>query len=433
MKITSFEVEGVKRIKAVALEPTPKGLTVIGGRNRQGKTSVLDAILWTLGGNKYRPSDPECSEAVGTPRTRITLDNGIVVERKGKNSTLTVTDPQGRRAGQELLDGLISQIALNLPAFMNATPKQKAETLLKVIGVGDQLQRFEEEEKRLYDERRSIGMDATRKKKHAEDLPFEEDAPAQEVSASELIQRQQAILARNGENQRKREQAERLEQAARRQTEEVARLRAQLDEAVNELQRLNDDLATARKSADDLRDESTAEIEADLQRIDEINRKVRINAQKAQAQREASSLQSEYDALTEQIEEVRENRLSLLSGAKLPLDGLSIEGGELTYNGRKWDGMATSEQLRVAVAIGRAIRPSCEFVLLDKTEHMDIDTLKEFGAWVESEGLQVIATRVSTGDECSIIIEDGVIVGGNQDPAASQTATTSQQSGGVDF
>ena len=38
---------------------------------------------------------------------------------------------------------------------------------------------------------------------------------------------------------------------------------------------------------------------------------------------------------------------------------------------------------------------------------MDTDTLQEFGAWLEQEDLQAIATRVSTGDECSIIIEDG--------------------------
>lgn len=31
--------------------------------------------------------------------------------------------------------------------------------------------------------------------------------------------------------------------------------------------------------------------------------------------------------------------------------------------------------------------------------------------WLEAEGLQAIATRVSTGDECSIIIEDGYVVG----------------------
>ena len=39
---------------------------------------------------------------------------------------------------------------------------------------------------------------------------------------------------------------------------------------------------------------------------------------------------------------------------------------------------------------------------------MDLDTLRDFGAWLESEGLQAIATRVSTGEECQIIIEDGM-------------------------
>ena len=39
-----------------------------------------------------------------------------------------------------------------------------------------------------------------------------------------------------------------------------------------------------------------------------------------------------------------------------------------------------------------------------------IDTLAEFGEWAESENLQILATRVSTGDECSIIIEDGRVV-----------------------
>ena len=38
---------------------------------------------------------------------------------------------------------------------------------------------------------------------------------------------------------------------------------------------------------------------------------------------------------------------------------------------------------------------------------MDQITLDQFGKWLEDEGLQAIATRVSTGDECSIIIEDG--------------------------
>lgn len=44
MKINRLEIENVKRIKAVKLEPAQNGLTIIGGDNQQGKTSVLDSI-----------------------------------------------------------------------------------------------------------------------------------------------------------------------------------------------------------------------------------------------------------------------------------------------------------------------------------------------------------------------------------------------------
>lgn len=44
IKINQLEIENVKRIKAVKIEPSASGLTIIGGDNNQGKTSVLDAI-----------------------------------------------------------------------------------------------------------------------------------------------------------------------------------------------------------------------------------------------------------------------------------------------------------------------------------------------------------------------------------------------------
>lgn len=84
---------------------------------------------------------------------------------------------------------------------------------------------------------------------------------------------------------------------------------------------------------------------------------------------------------------------------------------QLVYKGQKWDNMSGAERLKVSTAIVRKLNPQCGFVLLDKLEQMDRKTLQEFGEWLEAEGLQAIATRVSTGDECSIIIEDGYVVG----------------------
>ncbi|MBP5268293.1 MAG: AAA family ATPase, partial [Ruminococcus sp.] len=139
VKINTLEFENVKRIKAVQLAPAKNGLTVIGGDNAQGKTSVLDAIAWALGGNKYKPSSPMREGSVVEPHLKVTLDNGIVVERSGKNSSLKVIDPNGNKGGQALLDSFIESFALDLPKFMNQTTKEKADTLLNIIGVGDKL------------------------------------------------------------------------------------------------------------------------------------------------------------------------------------------------------------------------------------------------------------------------------------------------------
>ena len=67
IKINSFEIENVKRVKAVAYEPTESGLTIIGGRNGQGKTSVLDSIAWALGGGRFEPSSPRREGSVIPP------------------------------------------------------------------------------------------------------------------------------------------------------------------------------------------------------------------------------------------------------------------------------------------------------------------------------------------------------------------------------
>lgn len=211
VKITAFEAENVKRIKAVQIVPQQNGLTVIGGDNNQGKTSVLDAIAWALGGNRYRPETAQRDGAMTPPHLRLRLSNGLIVERKGKNSDLTVTDPAGQRGGQQLLDAFVEQLALDLPRFLQAGDKEKADTLLKIIGVGDKLIAADRQIKTLYDRRTTIGQIADQKKKFADEMQSYPEAPAEPVSATELIFRQQEVLARNGENQRKRDSAYKLQ------------------------------------------------------------------------------------------------------------------------------------------------------------------------------------------------------------------------------
>jgi len=440
VKINKLEIENVKRVKAVKVEPTQNGLTVIGGPNSQGKTSILDSIAWALGGDRYKPSKAHREGSVTPPNIHIVMSNGLIVERKGKNSTLKVIDPNGEKAGQQLLNGFVEELAIDLPKFIDSSNKEKANTLLQIIGVGPQLMQLEREENDIYNQRRTIGQIADQKEKFAKEQPFYPDAPKELVSASELIQQQQEILARNGENQRKREQVSQIEYQLQQGENNIARVNQQIQDLQGQLQTLlglqeatQKDLETARKSAKNLNDESTAELERNLLDIETINAKVRTNLDKDKAEEDANVQRQEYQKLTSKLEDVRKKKTDLLNNADLPLPELSVEDGDLIYKGQKWDNMSGAEQLRVSTAIVRKLKPDCGFILIDKLEQMDLTTLEEFGKWLEQEGLQAIATRVSTGDECSIIIEDGYVSGDEVAPVKDIIPTAPKSWEGAAF
>ena len=418
MKINRLEIENVKRVRAVRMEPTESGLTVIGGNNNQGKTSVLDSIAWALGGNSFKPSEAARHDSAAPPYIKVVMSNGLVVERKGKNSELKVTDPSGQKAGQQLLDSFVEKLALDLPKFMEASDKEKAEILLAVIGVGGMLAELEKKEKDLYQERLVTGRIADQKKKFADEQTYYSDAPKDLISPSELIRQQQEILTRNGEKARIRADAVGAEEREKMALEKLSLAQAALNDAQ---ERLNKAMEAYNKAAEEKEiafglaedageDEPTDELEASIRNIDEINRKVRANLDKDKAEEDAKTYTDKYGELSVQIEQVRKEKTALLDNAPLPLPGLSVSEGKLIYKGQQWDNMSGSDRLKVSAAIVRKLRPECQFVLMDKLEQMDMETLKEFDEWLKAEGLQVIATRVSTGGECSIIIEDGYAV-----------------------
>lgn len=400
IKINKLEIENVKRVKAVTLEPTQNGLTVIGGRNGQGKTSILDSIAWALGGNKYKPSKAQREGSVLPPNLHLTLSNGLEIRRDGKNSDLKVIDPSGNKAGQQLLNGFVEEFSINLPKFMEASGADKAKTLLQIIGVGEQLATMEQQEAEKYNQRKTIGQIADQKKKFAAEMTYYSDAPKDLVSVSELITQQQSILATNGENGRLRAQRDGLVTIK-------DNLDAEIDKLIAERADIEAKLVIAEKSALDLIDESTEQLEQNIAQVEQINLKVRANLDKDKASEDAKAYEDQYLGLTAEIKSIREEKTKLLDNADLPLPGLSVAEGELIYNGQKWDNMSGAEQLKVSTAIVRKLNPECGFILIDKLEQMDLDTMNEFGKWLEQEGLQAIATRVSTGDECSIIITDG--------------------------
>lgn len=409
VKITALNVENVKRVRAVHLTPAESGLTVIGGRNGAGKTSVLDAIAWTLGGAKFAPSDAGRDGAATPPATRIELSNGLIVERKGRNAALKVTDPSGQKAGQALLDSFVSAFALDIPAFLQASPKEKAEVLLQAIGVGDELAKYAAHDADLRQERLVTGRALREAEGHANALPSYPEVGEDAPRMTDLTAEYEAAVTDATRYQKAVDDLQSLRAEIARKRETIQELKAKIEELEEAVSDHEMELAERESWIEGITPPDVNAIRARMSDAEATAEKAAANRAKREALAKAEELRKRHAQLEADIDGIRSARARLLEDATLPLPGVSVDGGELTYQGKRWDCMSGAEQLRVATAISSQINPECGFVLIDKLEQMDPDTLQEFGAWAESLGLQIIATRVGTGDGCSIVIEDGEV------------------------
>ena len=440
--ITALEAEGFKRLKAVTLKPTAKGLTVIGGKNGAGKTSVLDAIVFALGGDKYRPSEPQNRESTNPPVIKIVMSNGLIVERKGKNSSLKITDPNGLKGGQGVLDKFVEKLALDLPKFMQSTSKEKAQTLLKIIGAGDKLAELDAKEKTAFDDRRDADKEAVTAEKQLEGMEYFDDAPDDLILVTELLakieeaeairrqeeslerQCQDKIRLRSGAETRLQDLQTEIENTSDLYEQEVEDLKARHDlriedlgeEKVRSSKNVNTWEAERVELAKQIKAINVPDVEplkSKAAGAEEVNARVRANVAYAEKKTEAKYRRKQHAELESDIAKVRSDREKLLAASSMPIAGLTVVDGELVYKDMKWDGMSASEQLMVATSIVKELNPECGFVLVDKLEQMDVDTMNKFGEWAKEKGLQIIATRVSVGDECCVVIEDGSIAGEN--------------------
>lgn len=408
--ITSLDVEGFKRIKAVRVEPTPEGITIIGGKNRQGKTSVLDAMIWGLGGDKYRPTDAQNTDSDKPPEIEIKLSNGLIVERKGKNGSLTVRSEDGLTGGQTLLNRFIEQLALDLPKFMGSTAKEKANILLQIIGAGERLAELDDKEKMIFDNRRDAGRDSDEAGAALKSMVSHPGVEGELIVLSDLLEDIEAAESERRELEGKRNDIANLDDDMASHQDYLITLQASIDTAEAALQDCDNRKKTLRKEIEATTLTDVEKLREQLSNAEEKNQQLRDNKAFQAAQQDVLDKSTVHAKLLLDLKSVRATRSELLKNADMPLDGLSVADGELIYNGAHWDGMSKAEQMMVATSIVRKINPKCGFVLLDNLESMDTETLKQFCLWATDQGLQIIATRVSTGDECSIIIEDGQAV-----------------------
>lgn len=430
-KIIRLEVENVKRVSAVEIHPSAD-LTVIGGKNGQGKSSVLDAIEYALHGTGSHPSEPIKR---GKKKARVVVETDkYTVTRTftaAGGSALVVSGKDGARfpSPQKILDALISDHAFDPLAFATQPPREQLATLRRLTGLDHSA--LDAERKTLYDHRTEIG----RSLKSAEGFVATYQAvaglPEKEVSIADLNDQLDVIREQNRRRVDMEADIKALERDIIAGQAEISRIEAMLQMAQQALvsrQKHHSDAVAALNALPPIA--PMEPIKEQIRTAETTNAAVRAAHRHAADLEALAETRKQHDSLTQQIKEIDEKKAASIASAKFPIDGLGFGENGITYRDIPFEQASSSERLRVSVAIGAALNPELRTMIVREGSLLDDDGQEDLRRLARENDMQIIEERVSVGPECSVIIEDGMIAGSSEDAQAPADGLFQQQEPG---
>lgn len=416
VRIIKLESENIKRLQAVEINPQGDMVT-LGGKNAQGKSSVLDSIVYALGGKRA-----VCDRPVrdGQDKARVVCQlEDIVVTRtftKSGGGNLIVSNRDGSRfnSPQKILDRLTGKLTFDPLEFCRMDPKKQLETLKGLVGLD-----FSEQDRKrqaLYEQRTQVNRDIKRARAGLDSRPVHKDVPELEVSVSELMEELKQQQEKNRENQNRRNDLQKLESRIARGQEYVSDLKRQIEDLQARLLQAREQLSRLEQERESLSEQVSNLVDVDEQALldriantESVNRKVRENKDRGRAEQELKDLEVKSEQLSRDIQAIDQDKNKALQEAKFPVEGLSFDESGIFFNGLPFSQASQAEQLRVSVAMGFAMNPKLKVLLVRDGSLLDDDSLKTLAGLAREYDGQVWIERVGEGEECSVIIEDGQV------------------------
>jgi recombinational DNA repair ATPase RecF len=203
LRITRFSAQNFMRLVVVDISPSGDVIEIT-GRNRQGKTSVLDGIWAALGGTGVAPDMPirrpkKGSKETAPTKATITAELGtdgttrLTVTRTytEKGGSLKITNADGFEAAkpQQMLDKLMGSLSMDPMAFLAAKPKDQAELLRQLVKLDTTA--IDAERKRLYEQRTLVNRDVAMRTGEVDGIRLL-DAPEPVDVAALLVEQREA-------------------------------------------------------------------------------------------------------------------------------------------------------------------------------------------------------------------------------------------------
>jgi recombinational DNA repair ATPase RecF len=430
MRLISWQVESVLGIKAAFVDADGKHVLMIGGDNGAGKTSLCKALEMAICGKSSHPVDAiHHGASHGTVEVKLSeLTVHLTLTHGG--STLRISDATGRpirKSPQALLNQLFHELSFDPLHFAYMQPSEQDAELKRLGGIAEQYEALTQEHDRVFAERTEVNRDVKRLTAQVEGAPYHEDAPEKERSSGEVLAEIDALREAAEANQRLRQAVAAAAESVAQSVEDICQqestivdlemqlktARLALDRMRKEHEELLAEETRVSEEAEKLADPDVAKKRAELDRLEEDNRKVRENAARAKLQKHLDEVAQDSREKTARLEAIEDEQLDLMANASFPVDGLgfSNEGSYIgpTLNGVPLPNVNRAALIRLSCAIGFAQNPKLKLLLVKDAAALDRNGLKLMEELAEEHDGLVILERVGDQDEAAIIIEDGAV------------------------
>ncbi len=425
LKIAQLQAENFKKLRVVSFSPDPTSST-IGGDNGQGKTSLLDAIAVAIGGTKMAPEEPirkgtersdirmQLTGKVGDMPVTYNLHRAFKRNGDKTSSELIITTPDGTAIGQPqtILNNLLGAAGaaiLDPLEFAHKKPADQAATLRNLVGLD--FTDLDAKRKTAYDERTLVNKEIEALKARNTGAVEHQGVPDEEQSAADL----QAKLSAANEANQKRTTCERgitsTEEAIIARTEEIEGLKARLATAEEQKARLETMLTDSKKELETLPAVDTSAVLAQVQELEDTNRKVRENKALKAARETWTEVQEKKVKLNTEIDQIDNDKANQLAKAVFPIDGLGFAEDGITFNGIPFEQASASEQIKVSTAIALALAGDIRVILVRDASLLDRKSRQAMIDQAEAAGAQLFLELVGSEGEMTLCLEDGEAAG----------------------
>jgi len=405
LKVIRLEVKNYMGIKAVDIRPGP-GVVKIEGRNRAGKSSVIGAIWAAIGGKNENPPIPIRKGQIDA-RIEVNLGELTVTRRFTKAGSHLEVKSNGLKypSPQTMLDTLFTKVSMDPQAFIDLRPAQRRELLLDLTGARDELTVLENEQTEAYNERTLVNREIKTLKGKLDGAPPNEKI--EEKSVQEIMQKAQEAERHNRAISSLVDQISR----AKKESQDFERDIANLAKRISELEYKNGNSIKHRKALEKelngLTPIDTSSFEKDIASAEEHNERVRAVAAANVLREELAKKESLSRHHTTEIDSAQSARRDILNRSDLPIKNLIVEGDSILIDGRPFENLSTSEQIRVAMNLGVALNPTLRVMRISRGRELDAESMAEVEKFAAKKDCQIWIEYVSETSEGGFFIKDG--------------------------